>query len=967
MTMNLPTHLLKGSPMGTSMNQPKVVSYSFVMADLFHYGHLRLLKQAKENADYHICGVVSDAACHTWQGINICNFEERRAVIDSLDCVDEVVEQKTLNPVDNLKAILARFPGTQLVVVHGNDWKSLPGREFVLSHGGKIIQPEYYAKLSRNNIIKKFQRPENLLDYELLTQHFRIGKIIEFDSERSSLLSTKADTLKAFNGVLNTAHIEKLFAFTVADFQTAPEGVLDSIQAIFHNDLVVRSSALTEDSATEAKAGYFTSILGVPSTDRRRLSMAISTVISSYEKGQYLSPLNQVLVQSQTQNVARSGVVYTRNLETNSPYYQISYNADSSKTDVVTGGGHSQTLWILRTIQDDAVPSSWARLLRAIKEIESHLPGMVLDIEFAEKQDGTIVIYQIRPLAANVRFDEASADRDFLSCLRANTDRYQQQTTCRNRLIFSDMAFWNPSELIGDNPFPLDFSIFRELIALRNWNDGIHRLGYSSLPKNLLERFGNKPYINVNHALYSLTPNHLPESLKLKLVSAYEELLLQDPSAHDKIEFEIVLSCFDFNTTTSMDTLLGSEFSQEEKDLLRTRLKELTTTIVNSHADRIANDFRALSELEDKRKEVCAFLSNDSDASAYLKAFLTLLDATSKLAVQSFCSVAREAFIAKSVMQSLLSTGLFKREEVESFLAGISTVATEFDRDFDACSKKALSVEQFMETYGHLREGTYNIRTKRYDQMEMTFSNNRPSRTSAEKSACRLNEERLQLALNQADWPLDATDLIDFTESAVYNREYVKFVYTKSLSDALEYLATAGGLLGLAREDLSYLDLAHVKSHRFFCNKSELKLFFEQQITVSRQTYDTNSKLILPPMIRNSEDFGIIEYGIARPNFITTQIVTGNAINLEEMTDADIDGKIVALTKADPGYDWIFTRNIKGLVTKYGGAGSHMAIRCAEFGLPAAIGCGETIFTRILRWCTIELNCYEKAIRRKTF
>ena len=39
-----------------------------------------------------------------------------------------------------------------------------------------------------------------------------------------------------------------------------------------------------------------------------------------------------------------------------------------------------------------------------------------------------------------------------------------------------------------------------------------------------------------------------------------------------------------------------------------------------------------------------------------------------------------------------------------------------------------------------------------------------------------------------------------------------------------------------------------------------------------------------------------------------------------------------------------------------------MAIRCAEFGLPAAIGCGEQIFEQILRFGMIELNCSEERI-----
>ena len=66
---------------------------------------------------------------------------------------------------------------------------------------------------------------------------------------------------------------------------------------------------------------------------------------------------------------------------------------------------------------------------------------------------------------------------------------------------------------------------------------------------------------------------------------------------------------------------------------------------------------------------------------------------------------------------------------------------------------------------------------------------------------------------------------------------------------------------------------------------------------------------------------------------------------------------------ADPGYDWIFSHSIAGLITEYGGVASHMAIRAAEFGLPAAIGCGEIIFDRLRCARLIELDCTSKKVR----
>ena len=53
------------------------------------------------------------------------------------------------------------------------------------------------------------------------------------------------------------------------------------------------------------------------------------------------------------------------------------------------------------------------------------------------------------------------------------------------------------------------------------------------------------------------------------------------------------------------------------------------------------------------------------------------------------------------------------------------------------------------------------------------------------------------------------------------------------------------------------------------------------------------------------------------------------------------------LENADPGYDFIFSYNIKGLITEYGGSNSHMSIRCLELGIPAIIGIGS----RNLRIC----------------
>jgi phosphohistidine swiveling domain-containing protein len=77
----------------------------------------------------------------------------------------------------------------------------------------------------------------------------------------------------------------------------------------------------------------------------------------------------------------------------------------------------------------------------------------------------------------------------------------------------------------------------------------------------------------------------------------------------------------------------------------------------------------------------------------------------------------------------------------------------------------------------------------------------------------------------------------------------------------------------------------------------------------------------------------------------------------------DLEGKIALIPQADPGYDWLFGRGIAGLITLYGGANSHMAIRAAEFGLPAAIGVGESRYASWSRAQVLELDAGNQRVQ----
>ena len=87
-----------------------------------------------------------------------------------------------------------------------------------------------------------------------------------------------------------------------------------------------------------------------------------------------------------------------------------------------------------------------------------------------------------------------------------------------------------------------------------------------------------------------------------------------------------------------------------------------------------------------------------------------------------------------------------------------------------------------------------------------------------------------------------------------------------------------------------------------------------------------------------------------------------NMIFLSVALDLFLDNKLILITNADPGYDFIFNYKIKGLITMYGGSNSHMAIRCLEQNIPAAIGVGKLKYQEVLNSHKMSLDCLKEKL-----
>ena len=94
------------------------VGYTTGVYDMFHIGHLNILKRAKEQCEYLIVGVSTDDVVKEYKHKTpIIPFDERVAIVEAIKYVDKVVPQNSMDK------IVAWEKYHFDVVFHGDDWK----------------------------------------------------------------------------------------------------------------------------------------------------------------------------------------------------------------------------------------------------------------------------------------------------------------------------------------------------------------------------------------------------------------------------------------------------------------------------------------------------------------------------------------------------------------------------------------------------------------------------------------------------------------------------------------------------------------------------------------------------------------------------------------------------------------------------------------------------------------------------
>lgn len=783
---------------------------------------------------------------------------------------------------------------------------------------------------------------------------------------------TKAETLESIRGHLNCSSICQSFTFTVKEWEASRSKVLRNLTKAFPGAaVIIRSSAIAEDSAITAMAGLYDSILDVDTNSEPKLIDAISQVTASFARSRGdADPRDQVLVQPMILDISMSGVIFTQDLNSGAPYYVINYDDVSGKTNTVTSGSaDNKTLLIHRDHVDKLQSPRFKSLMRAIQEIETITMSKGLDIEFAVTRQEEIFIFQVRRLVVQENWNrEISRKVDIaLNQVAAFVaPRFKKiGGVLGHKSIFTEMSDWNPAEMIGSTPRKLALSLYQYLITDSIWAEARAAMGYRDLSgRPLMVNLGGRPYIDVRESFNSFIPVELDSVIAEKLVFHWLSRLEEAPELHDKIEFEIATTVFPFDFETSTrPSLTKVGLNNREIDAFAHALKKLTCGIIHDQP-MLALQVHHLDELRKRHAMTMAASRGGGNPLGYAK---SLLIDCRRLGTRPFAVAARCGFIAEDMLRSLNRIGAISSDSASAFRSSVKTVLSEFLNDIHFFQSGKMTGADFFQRYGHLRPGTYNILSQRYDQRDDLLVRRESTQTNSFKSSSDnaafsfsvAETAAVDEALVSAGFSFRSEELLKFMREAIALRELVKFEFSRNLSDALEIVASWGSSVGLNRDELSHLSIREILSLLAEAPQEPLEDRLRQVAKANSAQHEVAQSIRLPSLISDTIDIYIVPLLRTHPNLITQKTIRARTIFItgQELRPSGLSGRIVLIEGADPGFDWIFMYDIAGLITKYGGANSHMAIRCSELGIPAAIGCGEQLFERCAQASEITLDC----------
>lgn len=746
----------------------------------------------------------------------------------------------------------------------------------------------------------------------------------------------------------NRIRLEDVIEINASDFDTYKEAVWGNIKRTFpEGRLIIRKNYITKEDGVYAGSGIFQGFEGVDASSKEDVFNAIRNVASQCSgEGN-----DDIILHRMSDDLVMCGVCYTRDIYYGRPYYMVVYNymeemrESSDKT-------RSRTKWIANNVSREFLDESFMSLIFAARDLEKAIEIQEFSVEFGIDKNNKIIVYQLKPMDRLVGSHILMTDREF-----SDTKAFAKCNYLDTHHIMSHHAYWNPSKMIGSEPRPLDYSLFKGILTSGIWGETIKKLGYEDAEGSLMHRVGNKPYVSIDCLFNALIPAGMDRILRDKIFNYYQRSLTDNRRKHRKVDSAVVFGSYNFSTARRLKKLEHYGFSSEEVDSFGHSLLELTENIISDYEKLHDQDAEALTKLMITRRKVRDLRPQEETNSMKLYSYVSeLIESMRTYCSPGYTRQERCEFIAKGFCTSLVHEKYLKREDIDAFRLSLDTVSSCFKRDFEDYISGKLSWEDFDEKYGHLRISICDIRAHSYRKLYSNLEAIREYETaSGNRKSKALDREIIAKALNESKLSIDADKLINFINGASELADSYRFEYAKSIGLLLDIIARLGELIGIDKEDMSYLEIQDLDAYHS-------RDSYVMTIEARRNMYHAYSYLVLPDVIINVGDLDVIDIDEEIPDYLTDKCVSGEVAYYDEGHDVDVAGKIVLLSKVTLAYDWIFTKDIKGIITKKDSKDSRIAKRCRELNIPAALGCGEKLFNAVLLMNSVELDCGKKTI-----
>ena len=219
------------------------------------------------------------------------------------------------------------------------------------------------------------------------------------------------------------------------------------------------------------------------------------------------------------------------------------------------------------------------------------------------------------------------------------------------------------------------------------WSENRFRYGFKDVSQfHLMTTFYNTPFIDVKIDFNSWLPRNLKKHTQVKLVNHYLNKFKKNINFHDKIEKEIIYSCYSLNLEKKVSKDLEKILKKSELKFLINILKNINNLAIREKNE----DFKKIKSLIVKQKKV------EQSKLYYFDKIYWHVENCKKFGTLPFAGLARCGFIAIELIESFVNGKIISEEDKNNFLNSIDTISSKMSNDISRLSKP-----NFLEKYGH--------------------------------------------------------------------------------------------------------------------------------------------------------------------------------------------------------------------------------------------------------------------------